>query len=159
MDLRDRDQCRRRDAAAGDDRLRPGPAVPGLLGVHRDRVLGSIRRAANCAPGRLSHLLRLFTLPDRSLAELVAVQHLAGLAIGTAVYAALIRSRLPRLAAAAAAALVLLDGYAITLEQYVMSDTFFTVLMLAAVLVVVWPRLGDRRAGRALPGRPSRVAP
>ena len=34
-------------------------------------------------------LLRLFTLPDRSLAELVTVQHLAGLGIGTAVYVAL----------------------------------------------------------------------
>jgi hypothetical protein len=97
-------------------------------------------------------LLRLFTLPDRSLAELVAVQHLAGLAIGTAVYVTLIRSRLPRLAAAAAAALVLLDGYGITLEQYVMSDTFFAVLMLVAVLVVVWPRLvstGPSRSGRS----------
>jgi Dolichyl-phosphate-mannose-protein mannosyltransferase len=94
-------------------------------------------------------LLHLFTLPDRSLAELVAFQHLGGLGIGVAVYAALIRSRLPRLAAAAAAALVLLDGYSITLEQYVMSDTFFTVLMLAAVLVVVWPRLGDSAASGA----------
>lgn len=91
-------------------------------------------------------LLWLFTLPDRSLAELVAVQHLAGLAIGSVIYVALIRSRLPRLAAAAAAALVLLDGYSITLEQYVMSDTFFTVLMLAAALLVVWPRLGRTSA-------------
>jgi Dolichyl-phosphate-mannose-protein mannosyltransferase len=97
-------------------------------------------------------LLKLFTLPDRSLADLVVVQHLAGLAIGTAVYVVLVRSRLPRWAAAAAAALVLLDGYGITLEQYVMSDTFFTVLMLAAVLVVVWPRLasnGPPTSGRA----------
>jgi hypothetical protein len=97
-------------------------------------------------------LLWLFTLPDRSLAELVAVQHLTGLAIGTAVYVVLIRSRLPRWAAAAAAALVLLDGYGITLEQYVMSDTFFTALMLAAALLVVWPRLGGS-AGPAGSGR------
>ena len=87
-------------------------------------------------------LIRLLTLPDRSLAELVAFQHLAGIGIGVAIYLALIRSRLPRWAAAAAAALVLLDGYTITLEQYVMSDTFFTVLMLAAALVLVWPFVG-----------------
>lgn len=97
-------------------------------------------------------LLHLLTLPGRSLAELVAFQHLGGLGIGVAVYVALIRSRLPRSAAAAAAALVLLDGYGITLEQYVMSDTFFTVLMLAALLVVIWPRLGPR-AGSAASGR------
>ena len=97
-------------------------------------------------------LLRVFTLPDRSLAELVAVQHLAGLAIGTAVYVVLVRSRLPRWAAAATAALVLLDGYGITLEQYVMSDTFFTALMLAAVLVVACPRL----RGSAVPAEHGR---
>jgi hypothetical protein len=97
-------------------------------------------------------LVLLFTLPDRSLAELVTFQHLAGLGVGVAIYVALIRSRLPRWAAAAAAALVLLDGYGITLEQYVMSDTFFTVLMLASVLVVVWPRLNGT-AGRPLHDR------
>ena len=87
-------------------------------------------------------LIRLLTLPDRSLAELVAFQHLAGVGVGVAIYLALLRARLPRWAAAAAAALVLLDGYAITLEQYVMSDTFFTVLMLAAALVLAWPFIG-----------------
>jgi len=94
-------------------------------------------------------LIRLLTLPDRSLAELVAFQHLAGIGVGVAIYLALIRARLPRWAAAAAAALVLLDGYAITLEQYVMSDTFFTLLMLAAALVLVWPFIGA--APRATP--------
>jgi hypothetical protein len=87
-------------------------------------------------------LVWLLTLPDRSLAELVAFQHLAGVGVGIAIYGTLIRARLPRWAATAAAALVLLDGYAITLEQYVMSDTFFTVAMLAAVLVLAWPLIG-----------------
>ncbi len=93
-------------------------------------------------------LVKLLTLPHRSLAELIAFQHLAGLGIGVAVYAALIRARLPRWAATAAAALVLLDGYTITLEQYVMSDTFFTAALLAAVLVIAWPLLepGGSRA-------------
>jgi len=87
-------------------------------------------------------LIRLLTLPDRSLAELVAFQHLAAIAVGLGIYATLCRARLPRWAAAAAAALVLLDGYSVTLEQYVMSDTFFTAVMLLALLVLAWPALG-----------------
>jgi hypothetical protein len=86
-------------------------------------------------------LIKLLTLPDRSLLELVAIQHLAGVGVGVVIYMALTRARLPRWGAAAAAALVLLDGYAITLEQYVMSDTFFEVTMLAAALILAWPRL------------------
>jgi len=86
-------------------------------------------------------LVRLLTEPDHSLLELVAFQHLAGIGVGVAVYAALRRARIPRWGATAAAALVLLDGYAITLEQYVMSDTFFGVMILAAALVLAWPRL------------------
>jgi hypothetical protein len=103
---------------------------------------------SNIRASGYSALIRLFTLPDRDLVRLVAVQHLAGLVIGMLVYAALIRARLPRVAAAAAAALVLLDGYAITLEQYVMSETLFSLTLLAAALVLAWPALrGD--AGHA----------
>jgi hypothetical protein len=86
-------------------------------------------------------LVKLLTLPDRSLTELVAFQHLAATIVGIVIYLTLLRSRLPRWAAAAAAALVLLDGYSITLEQYVMSDTFLTVSVLSAVLVSAWPWL------------------
>jgi hypothetical protein len=88
-----------------------------------------------------SLLIRLLTTPGRDLTQLVALQHLAGLAIGTLVYWTLIRARLPRVAAAATAALVLLDGYAITLEQYVMADTFFALTLLVGILVLAWPRL------------------
>jgi hypothetical protein len=106
-------------------------------------------------------LIRLLTEPDRSLLELVAFQHLAGIGVGGAVYAALTRARVPRWGATAAAALVLLDGYAITLEQYVMSDTFFDVTVLAAGLVLAWPRLsgGSPRApGSAGAGAPGASA-
>jgi Dolichyl-phosphate-mannose-protein mannosyltransferase len=103
-------------------------------------------------------LIRLLTAPNRSLLELVTFQHLAGIGAGVAVYAALTRARVPRWGATAAAALVLLDGYAITLEQYVMSDTFFDVTMLAAALVLAWPRLtpasspsGSAEAGAGSP--------
>jgi hypothetical protein len=110
-----------------------------------------------------SALIRLFTLPSRDLVQLVAVQHLVGLAIGTLVYIPLIRARVPRVGAACAAALVLLDGYAITLEQYVMSETLFTVTLLGAALLLAWPALrgdgdldGSERGGGELRPRAGR---
>ncbi len=102
-------------------------------------------------------LVRLLTLPDRSLTELVAFQHLAALGVGVAVYAALRRARLPPWAAAAAAALVLLDGYTITLEQYVMSDTFCTVGLVLTLLVLAWPWLPGTSAGRSPAPSPGRA--
>jgi dolichyl-phosphate-mannose--protein O-mannosyl transferase len=57
------------------------------------------------------------------------------------VYAGLVRAAAPRLLALVAAALVLLDGYVITVEQYVMPEAFFTLTLLVALLVLVWPRL------------------
>jgi branched-subunit amino acid transport protein AzlD len=104
---------------------------------------------SNIHPDGYPLLLRLLTLPDRDMAQITAVQHLVGLAVGTIVYVVLVRVRIPRTAAAAAAALVLLDGYAIALEQYVMSDTFFTLAVLLAVLLVARPALlgADGRAG------------
>jgi len=100
-----------------------------------------------------SVLIRVLTLPGRGMTQLVAIQHLSGLLVGVAIYAVLLHLRLPRWAAAAAAALVLLDGYAITLEQYVMADTFFTPMLLATVLLLAWPALqsndGPRRRSPA----------
>ncbi len=120
----------------------PALLFPDSWGYIATGLTGSFVGLPTVHPVGYPVLIRLLTLPDRSLAELVAFQHLAVLGVGIAIYAALIRSRLPRWAAAAAAALVLLDGYSITLEQYVMSDTFFTVGLLAALLVIAWPQLG-----------------
>ena len=123
----------------------PALLFPDSWGYIATGLTGSFVGLPTVHPVGYPVLIRLLTLPDRSLAELVAFQHLAAVGVGVAIYVALIRSRLPRWAAAAAAALVLLDGYSITLEQYVMSDTFFTVGMVAALLVLVWPRIGADR--------------
>src|ERR1700683_3188895 len=80
----------------------------------------------------------VFPAPSRDFVQLVTAQHLAGLATGTLIYVLLLRARIPRTAAAAAAALVILDGYAITLEQYVMAESFFTLTLVAAVALLVW---------------------
>jgi hypothetical protein len=123
----------------------PALLFPDSWGYIATGLTGSFVGLPTIHPVGYPVLIRLLTLPDRSLAELVAFQHLAAIGVGVAIYLALIRSRLPRWAAAAAAALVLLDGYSMTLEQYVMSDTFFTVGMLLALLVLAWPQLGSER--------------
>ncbi len=106
---------------------------------------------SNDRPSGYPVLLWLLSEPGRDLTRLIAVQHLAGLAIGALVYVALLRAGIPRLGAGCAAALVLLDGYAITLEQYVMSDTFFALTVLVACLLLAWPALRSPQAaaGRA----------
>jgi hypothetical protein len=96
-------------------------------------------------PSVYGWLIRLFTLPSRDFVQLVGFQHLAGLLTGTLVYVLLLRARIPRTAAAAAAALVILDGYAITLEQYVMAESFFTLTLVVMAALLVWrPRPGPR---------------
>ena len=101
-------------------------------------------------------LMHLLTVPGRNLVQLVALQHLSGLVVGSLVYAAPIRARVPRIVAATAAALVLLDGYAITLEQYLMPETFFTLTLLVAALLLAWRGLSLR--GTALDVSSSRQA-
>ncbi|MGO9971433.1 MAG: phospholipid carrier-dependent glycosyltransferase [Solirubrobacteraceae bacterium] len=106
---------------------------------------------SNDRPSGYPVLLWLLSEPGRDLTRLIAVQHVAGLAIGALVYVALLRAGIPRFGAACAAALVLLDGYTITLEQYVMSDTFFALTVLVACLLLAWPALRSppASAGRA----------
>jgi hypothetical protein len=92
-------------------------------------------------------LIRLLTLPGRSLVRLVAVQHLSGLVTGGLIYAGLLRARAPRVLAAIAAALVLIDGYTITVEQYLMPEAFFTLTLVSAALIIAWPHLRPAATG------------
>lgn len=109
---------------------------------------------SNIRPSGYPGLMWLLTLPDRHVAQVVAVQHVAGLLTGALIYVVLARARVSRLIAAVAAALVLLDGYAIALEQHLMPEAFFTPTLLLAALLLAWRGLeggeGDRvRTGAA----------
>ncbi len=119
----------------------PALFFPDSWGYISAGLTGAFVGLPSVHPVGYSLLIRLLTLPDRSLVQLIAIQHLAIIGVGCAIYLTLLRARLPRWAAAAAAAPVLLDGFTVTLEQYVMSDTFFTVLLFSAALIVAWPRL------------------
>ena len=91
-------------------------------------------------------LLKIFSLDGRSVAAVTVVQHLAGLVTGVLVYALLLRLGVRRWVAVIAAAVVLLDGYAIALEQFILSEAFFTVAVVAACFLVI----GERRGAVAL---------
>ncbi|HET6817469.1 MAG TPA: hypothetical protein VFH66_09635 [Mycobacteriales bacterium] len=71
---------------------------------------------------------------------IVAIQHLLGLLAGVATYVAVRRLDARPWLAAIASAPVLLDGYQMDVEQFVLSDTVFLVLILAACLLVLAPR-------------------
>jgi hypothetical protein len=73
-----------------------------------------------------------------TLAVVPAAQHLCGLAAGVGIYVTLLRRAVPPGWSAAAAAPLLLDGYQIDIEQMVMAETLFTVLVAAACGVALW---------------------
>lgn len=98
--------------------------------------------AGNDPPGyelALKIFLRVGTLP-----MVVAVQHLAGLAMAVALYLILRRRSVPRWLAALATAPILLDAYQLQIEQSIMPDTAFEALIVAGLVCLLWrprPRL------------------
>jgi hypothetical protein len=85
--------------------------------------------------------LFLHVLPvHQALWSVPLVQHLMGLGAGLMIYLLLQRLTIPRWAAALAAAPVLLDGFQLDLEQYVLSETLFNFLLLSACVVLLWRR-------------------
>ena len=70
------------------------------------------------------------------------VQHLVGLATAGLVYAVLIRFGTPAWLAAAATIGVLFDPLQLILEQYVLTDTWTVLEIVAALAVLAWRRDG-----------------
>jgi hypothetical protein len=82
-----------------------------------------------------------------NLQTVAAVQHLVGLAMGVAIYAVLLRRGAWRWLAALAAAPVLLDAYELQIEQTIMPDVWFEALIVAGLVLLLWP---PRLAGWAV---------
>ena len=97
------------------------------------------------------------------LAVVPTVQHVMGLAMAVLIYALLVRLRVPRWAAALAAAPVLLDAYQLEIEHYVLAETLFEALIVAAIehSTVPLPSEGNGKliilstASKRRPGRQS----
>ncbi|WP_235854920.1 hypothetical protein [Nonomuraea aridisoli] len=86
--------------------------------------------------------------PFHSFTLVVFTQHLMGLATAALIYALLrIKFRLPKWGATLAAAPVLFDAYQIQLEQLVMSDTQFMLLVVGVITLVLWKRRLTWKAG------------
>jgi len=73
-----------------------------------------------------------------NLTLVAAVQHLAGLAMGAVLYVVLLRRGTNRWLAALAAAPVLLDAYQVQIEQMIMPDVWFEVLLVAGLALLLW---------------------
>jgi hypothetical protein len=76
--------------------------------------------------------------PFHSLAAVIGVQHALGMGIGVAGYALLRRKGLPGWGATLAMVPVLLSGYALQLEHFLLSDTLFAFLVMLAIVAVMW---------------------
>jgi hypothetical protein len=116
--------------------------------------IGYLSNSANLGPRPLrpfGYPVFLHVLPLRFGLEIVPlVQHLLGLGIAVVIYVLLLRLGVSRWLAALAAAPVLLDAMQLNLEQQILSETLFEVLLLAAcALILWWPRIGMVAAGVA----------
>jgi hypothetical protein len=80
------------------------------------------------------------------------VQHVAGLATAVLIYTVLIRFGARRWLAAVATIPVLFDPLQLILEQYVLTDIWTVLLVMAALTILVWPK---RRASAPWTDRPT----
>lgn len=103
-------------------------------------------------PTGYSLLLLLPLRPAHSLALVTAVQHLLGLGVGVAVYAVLLRYRLPRWAATLAVTPVLLDAYLVSIEQMLLSEAVFIPLVVLAFALLLWRPAGPGPVAAGLAG-------
>ena len=75
-----------------------------------------------------------------SLSLVALLQHLLGLAMAGALYLLMLRQGVTRWLAALAVAPVLLDAYQLQAEQTIMPDVLFEALIVAGLVLVLWPR-------------------
>jgi hypothetical protein len=89
-------------------------------------------------------VLRPFLFLFGNLASVAALQHVLGLAMGAAIYLLLRRRGAWPWLAAVATMPVLLNAYQIQIEQNVLAETLFEVLIVAGIVALLWnphPRL------------------
>jgi hypothetical protein len=121
--------------------------------VERDSF-GYILRANELSPPAfhpLGYAVFLRLIPFRNdLAAAAFLQHLLGLVVAGLIYAVLLRLEVRRWVAALAAAPVLLDPFQLDVEQHVMSETLFELLVLLGCILLLWRRpVGTVSAGLA----------
>lgn len=84
------------------------------------------------------------------LGVVVVIQHLMGIAMGLIVYLFALRLGARRWIAALASLPVLLDGYQIDLEQFILAETLTDLLLLGGMAALLWrEEIGIKRAAAA----------
>ncbi|MHB8511015.1 MAG: hypothetical protein ACYDCC_02445 [Actinomycetota bacterium] len=91
----------------------------------------------NTRPIGYSFFMRLLGIPGGSLLRVVVVQHLLGLALGVCIYAICRKLGLAKWVAAIAAAPILLDGFQINIEHFIMAELLFDVLAFAGIALLI----------------------
>ena len=91
-------------------------------------------------PGGYPLVIRVLRLVGLHYGALTSLQHLAGLLTGVVVYMVTLRWTGRTSIASIGAALVVLDGYAIAVEQYVMTEALFGLMLMAAAALSLLPR-------------------
>ena len=81
-------------------------------------------------------VLDALALVDRGAGLITSVQHVAGLVVGVIAYALCRRLGASRWLSALATGVVVLDSYAIALEQHILSETFFGLTLLASLALL-----------------------
>ncbi len=77
---------------------------------------------------------------SHGLARVALAQHVIGLVIGLLIYVLLQRLGVRRWASALAAAPVLLDAYQLDLEQFILAEALFELLLVATCAALLWRR-------------------
>jgi hypothetical protein len=114
---------------------------PALIYFDSTRYLERMRDLEPGAVRPAGYPAFLKLLPaDWELAVVPGVQHLFGLAIAVLLYAVLVRLGVRTLWAALATAPVLLDGYQLNIEQYILAETLFELLLVGGCVLVLWRR-------------------
>jgi len=78
--------------------------------------------------------------PLHSFALVVIAQHVLGLGTGIIIYALLLRRGVRAWVAALISAPILLSAYEIQIEHFILSDSLFIFLLVAAIAVMLWNR-------------------
>lgn len=124
---------------------------PALLYIDSFRYLNALDLDP-AAPQPIGYdlLVLKWLLPLGGMQGVAVLQHLAGLAMGVAIYALACRLGVRRWLAALAAVPVLLDAYQLQIEQNIMSDVWLQVLLVAALWVLLARGIpGPLRSGGA----------
>ena len=117
---------------------------PALINFDTTRYLDRVNDLEPSPLRPIGYPAFLKLLPtDWELAVVPAVQHLIGLLIALLIYTLLVRLGVPKTWGALATAPVLLDGYQLNIEQYLLTEPLFELLLVSACFLILWKRPPD----------------